>query len=492
MKKSRIVLICVAVSCLLLLAGLYAILQNYLNSPAFQNEVLSEVSRQLQCDLRVEKMKIRLLRGMDLVGIRVSSDHVHPRDFLKAERLRLRYDLYEALFHHKVVLQELKISSPVMEVDLSQTSQPPSIAASPQNEDPVKSIPAVPVLLTNTPVIFEEAITTLPPAITAPPIPRHDSRGESLWPSPPSIDLRSLMLEDGKWTFVMPDHEKLVLNGTRVQATFSTDPVPSGAGNISCQTVDLPRKIKLTDSSLNFLWRADSLTIPGFEAHILGGSIGGRFKADPTKTAIPFELQLVIKGMTMEELIRTFDSGPPRIGEVKGQIHGEARFEGSMVTPLECNGQGHIHLEKTRLVNIPSLTLMGGLLNRSEFRDLSLHKCEIDFILQSGKLQIPNIQILAANLELTGNGWINLSNQTQEFQMKLGFSGELARQLPSKLVEGANRRLDGYMEIPFRLWGNLSRPQNDLVKRFEEFGSRAVGGSIFDRIFQSAPGENPK
>ena len=104
---------------LLLLGALLGVAQMYLNSPRFQQQLTEEVSRQIQCEVRLEKMKIRLWRGIDLVGIQLASDQRRPRDFLKAERLRLRYNFFEALFHQKIVIEELKLSSPSIKLDLS-------------------------------------------------------------------------------------------------------------------------------------------------------------------------------------------------------------------------------------------------------------------------------------------------------------------------------------------------------------------------------------
>ena len=71
--------------------------------------------------------------------------------------------------------------------------------------------------------------------------------------------------------------------------------------------------------------------------------------------------------------------------------------------------------------------------------------------------------------------------------MKLGIAPALAATLPPGLFEGLPRRTTGWVEIPFKIWGSLDHPQNDLVARFAALQMRAIGGTIFDRIFQSMP-----
>lgn len=71
--------------------------------------------------------------------------------------------------------------------------------------------------------------------------------------------------------------------------------------------------------------------------------------------------------------------------------------------------------------------------------------------------------------------------------MKLVLSDNLAAKIPVEILNGLNRRTDGYVEVPFRIWGNLSHPKNDLANRFESLAVRAISGTLFDKIFQAIP-----
>jgi len=495
-KRSYLIVVSCLVTLLLVGGGLFFIVHDYLNSEAFKNELLNQVSAHLGVEVKVEKMKIRGLTGVDFLNIRLSSDHVAPREFARAERLRVRYHFFEALFHKRIVLHELRISAPEAEIRLEPIREgtavhPGTAGTSPRGGAAGASTAPEGAARTATtppggvrkegPAGTEQAIVRVPPAAPGRP------PAGTFWRTPPAVELRSVVVEEGKVVIVLPDRQQVVLKGLNVQAALSTDPVPSVTGQVACQAIGLPEQVNLTDSALNFLWRADSLTIPRFTFHFLGGSLTGQLKVDPSRPDLPFELQTQIQGVNLDEMIRLPQGGPSPWGDFLGELQAEARFEGSALAPQQAGGQGQVRIRNGRFLNVPPLAMLGGLCNRSEFRDLSLQRAEMDFILQADKLQVPRVELISVDLQLTGAGWFHRREESMDLQMKFGFSAELARLLPSKLVEGAPRRVDGYREMPFRFWGNLAQPQNDLEQRFEEFLPRATGSAIFDKIYRSVP-----
>ncbi len=464
MKKRWIIFICILAVFVFFLAGLFVVAQNYLNSEGFQEQVIAEMSSQFQCEIHLEKMKIRFWRGADLIGIHATGGILGSHGFLNAERLRLRYDLYEALFHQKIVLEELKLSTPEMKLDLNRDS------------------------------LSVEKRTPSPSSIhefdheKQPSEPVSSSKAESLWPSPPSLSLRNFAIHDGSLMLILPNGDAWDLKGIQIQAALSTEPESNAMGNIQCRTIDSPQKIKIHGAKTSFLWRTDLFTIPKLTAQVLGGFLEGNFTADRTKTEIPLEWQLTIRDLDTWDLMRTLKLSHE---EVRGRLQVQSRFQGVWANSWVIQGQGQARLEEGRITNFMGLNMLGGYLNQPGFSDLSLKKCELDFSFSSGRLNMMRFNAASNEIQLTGDGWIDFPKQTQEFQMKLVLHEKLARQLPENSLRGSQNRKDGYVEVPFRSWGSWKDPQDDLRGRFQEMAIQAVGGSIFNKIFQSIPEKQP-
>jgi len=297
------------------------------------------------------------------------------------------------------------------------------------------------------------------------------------------------MVENGSLIIIMSDRDRLEVCGAQINAAFSSDPVPSGMGTMICQTIKLPKKVQLTQAKVDFLWRKDSIVIPRVTTRLWGGLVEGKFKADQNRNEMPFEIWLSAENLAMSDLMRSLGSGGASAqgGEMLGQLQAQARFQGSLLRPETASGQGQVRVQNARLVNYQGLVLLGGLLNRPDFQNLPLQKCDLDFVLQSGQLQIPRFEARSSDIQLTGEGWIRPFEETQEFKFKLAIRNDLAAKVPKEALEGLDRRADGYIEVPFRLWGSLSRPQTDLAERFSALAAQAVGGAILDKIFRAVP-----
>ncbi|MBI4026118.1 MAG: hypothetical protein HY360_14120 [Verrucomicrobia bacterium] len=506
MTKPKIAFICVAAAMALVAAGLFIMAQVYLGSDNFQKQLVGDLSRTLQCEVRIEKisrrfgfqtrlmnMRICFLGGVDLMGIRVANDEVRPREFLKADRLQLRYDLFEALFHHRIVLDEFSIHSPNLKLDLSDSLLPSAI---PTSGETAVALPHPPQTVSSERATSRSATaparTAMPERTAAgqPPMPSsHATPSTTLqmevrWPHPPVAELRSFAVENGSLALTLPDGEKLIVDGAHIEAAFSADPVPTGSGNIACETLLLPRKVMLNDARVNFLWRKDSIVIPKWIATLCGGSLEGSFKAERKNRATPFEARLTVNDVNLQELFQTLDLHDAQGGAFKGFLKAQSRFQGALSHPQWVSGQGQARVHKARLVNIQSLVLLAGYLNRPEFRDLPLQKCEADFLLQTDKLQVPRLEVVSSDIRLAGGGWVHLGDETQEFRLKLALSSNLVSQIAPAVVEGIDLNADGGVEFPFRTWGTLEHPQDDLQTRFASIATRAMGGAIFDKLFQ--------
>ena len=275
-----------------------------------------------------------------------------------------------------------------------------------------------------------------------------------------------------------------MVEGVQLRSELSAEPVASASGTLHCQSVFIGQCYKFLEPDVKFFWRDDSLTIPAWSAQAWGGTLSGDCHADQTKPGIPYDMKVQASQLSVQEVLYAMEIPS---GSLHGKIQAQARFDGSLEQPERSNGLGQIRITEGKIVNDLVLRMMGGYLNRADFDNVELQKCDLDFVLAAGKLQISRIQVITKDLELSGGGWVNLADKSQEFNLIFAMSGDIASKLPPAVLEGMNRRIDGYIEFPFRIWGTLKRPQNDLQARFQALAIRAIGGAIIDKIFQAVP-----
>lgn len=498
MRKRGIFILSLVFVLLAILAGAFFAAQSYLNSETSQKKIIAELSAKLQAEVKTGKMRIRLLRGVDMVDIRLLRDDVRPREYLKAERLRVRYDLFEALAHQRFVLEEVKLSLPSITLDLSEP-----VAASKHNTQALAVSPKGPTASKETARTSElpppdQAIVSVPVRKEAIPVPApHQLR----WPSPPDVDLRSFAIENGSLDLLLPDREHLMLQGANIKGSFSRDPVPTGAGQIICETMTLPHAVRLNETTVSFLWREESIDIPKLSTQIFGGFLEGSLRIDQTQAEMPFESLLFTHDLDLNQLLTTTQEtglnlvahflskllGSRSGGTFRGNIQNEVRLQGSMLDFTTTHGQGQLRILKGSLSDYEALVKLNRLLRRKDVRETQLQKCEIDFLVGKQKLEFPRMEISSKDIQVTGSGWIHTVDQKQAFDMTMAFSRELTAQIHAEELAGVVLHEDGSTEIAFHLWGSLNHPENDLEAKLKPLAARVLGAAMFDQIFDSIP-----
>jgi hypothetical protein len=473
------------------LVGVFALVQSYLNSDSFRRQLISECERKLGCKMQVKKIshglrwrgsfrdrRFALLGGVDLFEVQLKRETQLP-EFLKTETLQVRFDLYKALIQRKVVLEELKFTTAHLELDarVPLIALPPGVQPTPVAPPQGAILPSIPTIPGETSAMPDRPISSKPgPTVVHSPI-----------PAPPSFDLPRLVVDDGSLALTLPSGGQIKLMGTHVKASFGSNPAPNAAGSVRCEITEFPPRFRLHDTKINFLWRPDSLIIPNLRANLFGGVIQGDLNIDAQNKKSLLQCKVSAEQLNAIDVMKLL---PPQQGEVKGFISGKVHLQSPTLDAAQLSGEGQLKLQRGRLVNFPVLFLLGAMVGRPDFHDLELQKCEFDFLLHDTKLDIPRIEVTARDIQLTGSGWIKLIDQVQEFQLKLAVSQELAKNLPSGMIEDLHFRPDGYLEIPFSITGKVNRPKSDLSQRFESIGARVKGNAVFDKIFQSIPEKN--
>jgi hypothetical protein len=503
----RFIIIGVCLLFVLIAAGLLFLDRNQLFSEDYQQEVIREVARKANLEVEVDEVRSRPLNAVELTNIRASNEHIEPKPFLTAGRLVLHYDWLEILLRRKIELKEVQIHQPRLDLNFHSAAT----VRTGESKPGTKSVPPTMELSpgSRTPQApqggNESAIVSLSPASPPPtslPAPQ-GSNGEAMphWPGPPVMELPKIRIQEAKVHMVLPAGDSLLFEEMNIRAAIAPDPVPSGTGTLESQTLHLPSDYLLRDVKLNFLWTRQAISFPRIQAALFGGTLEGGLTVSQSADAsrIPLELELSAVGIDLQQWeshssSRQVSSSTPKKGgsidpalkpSIAGRLHLQFQAKGSLLEPLMASGLGRMHVAEGRLLNQPALVLVGGFLNRPEMRNLKLSRCEADIHMESGRIRFSNIDCLAADLKLSGQGWIDMVRSQQEFKLLLIASAGIARQLPDTFTKELKVRPDGAIEIPFRIWGSLSDPQNDLQQKIQSLASRAVGGAIFDRIYDA-------
>ncbi len=480
MTRRTIIILCILLQFVLLGVALGFVIHGYLNSRRFQSLIVQELSNYVECDLRLSGMKNGLFSGLDMMDVVLTSPEVVPSQFLTIKRAQVRYDLLQALFHQKIIIRKILLQEPVLEVDVTQP-----LGKSMRRFAGLNSI--FDALKTDSATGVNSLVSRKSSAVTEAPVYQPDPGGTRVkvgWPQPPAMDLPSFVVHGGLVTLRVAHGGRIVIHDMEARISLSSTPVPSGAGAISCGEVNLPEDTRLASAKINLLWRGDTLTIPSYAADLLGGHLEGEFGADQTKEGVPFHLTLAMQNVDAEEILQ---KAKWKEGRVEGRLRCSSRFEGMMVKPEDATGEGQLQIDGARLVNVSFLALLGGYLNRSDFRNLPLQMCDVDFELKKRRLTVSRLRIQSADFGMMGNGWIQFPKQNQEFWIKCRFAEPIAGQIPPQMVSGFLRKPDGSGELAFHTWGTLRKSETDLQINLSGAKSRAVGGAIFDQIFESIP-----
>ncbi len=479
MKRRTIILFCVLLQLVLLVVALAFVIQSYLNSRRFQSLIVQELSNYVECEVRLGQMKNGVLSGLDMRNVVLTSPDVTPHRFLMIQRARIRYDLSEALFHQRIVIVKVSLDEPVLELDLTEPFGKSGRRLAHRNAILSDACEGSLMRVDHSAPVPTDAVMEAPVFQSGPSL--HSRVG---WPAPPAMDLKGLWVQHGMVTLHVAHGQTIVAHEVEVKASLSSTPVPSGVGAISCETLDLPEDFRLNSASVSLLWRRDTLTIPNFSADLFGGRLDGDFKADQTKPGIPFDLQLKIQNIETEEVLEKVRWTE---GDVRGRLQSSSSFKGLLVSPELASGEGQLEVDDAHLVNVSFLALLGGYLNRSDLRNLPLQVCGLDFNLKARRFSIPRFQIQSADLAFLGNGWIQFPNQTQEFWFKCALADKIATQIPPQMVSNFTKKTDGSGEISVHTWGRIHKPETDLELNLSGARNRAIGGAIFDQIFEAIP-----
>ncbi len=408
------------------------LLARRLDTPEFRKELLGRVKTALGTDVRVRRMELSLLSGVDLEGVGIANPAPFSGDLLTADAFVFRYRLMPLLLG-RIAVDRLSLRRPVLTLVMDSRGG----------------------------YNFERLASPSPPSPGVP-------RGTSL---PFAIELSRLSVEGGRLS--VTDARKVTLLAVDGMDLASSLRVPvggaEGRGDAAIARVVLGSGVAVTEIRAPLQVTAGIATIAPLRARLAGGDVAGQLRLNAARARFTAEIEL--RGVDVKALAQEAHSA----AGFGGSLGAKASVEGSGgVATLKGRGSAQIdrcRVEESKLFGLIATALQVPGLNHPD-----LDECRVEFTLGSGHLQTPVFRAKGPMLALTGKGTVDLVTSGLDYQMTLALASQLLDRLPVQELRAAFRdRGDGVGALDFNVSGTTTDPKTDLAARL---GKAAVGSKV--------------
>jgi uncharacterized protein involved in outer membrane biogenesis len=423
LKKILLALVGVAVLVLGGLAVWAGRIIGSLNTPAFQKQVLDQVSAAVGSRVEVKKMEIKLLEGVTLEGVSLANPAPFTGSLANADGVVLRYNL-AALLGGRVEVQRLSLRKPVLALVMDQKGS--------FNYEKLGGGSAKPA-----------------------------AGGGTASAAPLQLVIEKLAVEDAAVTMV-DDHKAsfLKVEDADLDSAFTvTAGVAEGKGNARIKTLALADMLFVRSVSAPLSLTKDAVRLSPIRGKVAGGDVTGDLKLD--LKAAKYAMGLEVKGAQVETLLKESRSA----AGVTGSLQAKASFEGTGGLPT-MKGKGEAEVSSCKLAQSNVLGLLSSVLQLPELANPNFEQCRLEFTLGGNRLQTPVLSLKGAAVQLTGRGTVSLANYGLDYDMTLALSQSLMDKIRVKELRGAFKdRGDGFSTVDFKVTGTSDHPQTDLAAR---------------------------
>jgi uncharacterized protein involved in outer membrane biogenesis len=423
------ILLAVAAVAVLVMGGLLvwaARLVGSLNTPAFQKQVLDQVSAAVGTRVEVKKMDIKLLEGVTLEGVSLANPAPFTGSLATADGVVLRYNL-ASLLSGRVDVERLSLRKPVIAVVMDQKGSfnyeklGGGASARPASSSGGGTASASPLKLVISKLAVDDAVVS--------------------------------MVDDRKASFLKIDDASL-------DSAFTVaGGAAEGRGTASIKTMALADMLFVRSISSPLSLTKDAVRLAPIRGRLADGDVTGDLKMD--LKAAKYAMSLDVKGAQVETLLK--ESGSARA--VSGALQAKASFEGTGGLPT-MKGKGEAEVTNCKVTQAPVLGLLSSVLQLPELANPNFEQCRLEFTLGGNRMQMPVLSLKGAALQLTGKGTVALANYGLDFDMSLALSQGLVEKIRVNELRAAfKERGDGFSTVDFKVTGTSDHPQTDLAAR---------------------------
>jgi len=261
-------------------------------------------------------------------------------------------------------------------------------------------------------------------------------------------------------------------------------------GKLHISGVALSDSFNLEDASSMIRCSSRSIDFSDLTASISGGDIHGHFHVDLTQPDRPYQLNLEVARVNVNEVMN-------HAGGILDRAHGtlEGKFElsGSFKDASQAVGNGNLEVKEGYLDQYPVLQEIGRWTQIDELQRLRLEQAVSKFSVQGQIIKVDSVQLISKNCQVDIWGAID-TGQRLALNGRLTISQFLSQKIPNELEENFQPASDEHSRfLDFQITGTLAKPQTDLFERLvgdrTKLFKRLLHGNRKDRHRDRSPNE---
>lgn len=439
-----------------LLIALFTLAVNlYVQSAGVQFKIRKALGDAIQMPVSVFRASYTPWGGFSLSGIQIH-DSNHPgktqKPFLKAASVQVHCQ-WLPLFSGKLVINQLTVRQPVLTWQQNedgdwelpkadegkQHTQPAAAETAPESTPKTVAPQAMP-------------LASAPPSTESAPLPSQER----------DAAVRKITLENGTLLFVdKVGREIAQLDGLRLTADAGVQPGDFD-GKLWIKRLLLRERYEITAFNSPVIISGGSIDVPRIEGVFAKGKVKGSVRLQTDEPGTPFSLKLKISKASLATICTTDADIASRI---KGTVKGEIELAGLGSRSRSNQGTGDFEIKDGSFEQYPLLQTIGQILRVDELETVALQGASMRIGIHDSVVHVQPLDIQSQNLRLNVTGTIR-PDQKLNLNARLFINEKAWKRLPSEAREN-------FVQIPereeraldFKVHGDLSQPQTDLVKR---------------------------
>lgn len=453
-----------------LLVALLVAVNLYLQSEGVQNRIRQATAASLGVPVEMKGASYLPWAGLTLSGIS-APDPADPAIMLfEARHINVRLAILP-LLSRQIVITSISIREPVISAS---DGSIPLLLAPPKTE----------VVLPEDPEELPEGVVTAEPVPRAEPVEPVIEPTEEKPPAkrPPTftVEVQNFRIRNGRIVMREGRRTVAVLEGIRVESRIARD--FSVKGRLQIEEIAFQNRLFLRNFTAPFERKEGIVTIEEFTGNIGNGLLHGA--ADVAEETGAFEVAAALTGVEIPELAREAGIDARRM---QGLLVGDAKLSSSG-DPDSLAGRVEFQLIEATLEPVDFIRQVGQLLSVSELQLLELTDARIILELLADELLVEDFTLQTQNMILQGAGQIDTATAELDLDARMLLHRNLTRNLRGLM--GSNfqeSELDGYQELPFRVFGTVDRPRTDLLEKFTGGSIGAEVGRFLQNILGAPP-----
>ena len=422
------------------LFAVLVVVSRRLDTPEFRTALLGRVKTALGTDVRVRKMDVSLLSGVQLEGVGISNPAPFQGDILTADEFVFRYRLLP-LLAGRIAVDRVALRRPVMTIAVDSHGV----------------------------YNFERLGSDSGSA------PSGAYRGAAL---PFALELSRLSVDDGRVSF-RDARRATLLTMEGMDLASSLDLLSGGAtgrGKVAIARLVLASGVAVTELRAPLEISGGRATLAPVGGRLAGGEVTGRVVVNLASARFTSEIEL--RNVDLKALAGEARSRPG----FSGRLGAKAKVEGSGgVATLK--GGGTAQVERCRVEESRLFALIAAAVQVPELNHPDLDECRVEFTLGGGFLRTPVLRAKGPSLALSGRGSVSLVTANLDYQMTLALASKLLDRIRVNELRAAFRdRGDGFSTLDFNVSGTTSEPKTDLAARLAKAAVGSKLWRLFDRV----------